>query len=257
MSKEKQTTKKGMYNSLLLHIPHSGVEIPNVFGDKNPKYIEAIHQEILDWGLTDLLDLYTAELFAPGFQCRNIQCVVAPINRLIVDMERMRDDPLEDKGYGIVSKYARRWFDAWEVEDFGMEAYDAYHEMLAETLSSMDKPLLIDCHSFSSHPTALCTSYNDVDICIGVNDDETFPGWDVVHLVERHFADLGYRVGVNTPFSNSKTAEGATGYHSLMIEVNKRRYMDASHLRVTGNAATVKKDLLNLYAKLLGAHVNK
>ncbi len=38
------------------------------------------------------------------------------------------------------------------------------------------------------------------------------------------------KVGIITPFSNSKTFDVPIKYYSVMIEVNKRRYMDEESL---------------------------
>ena len=86
--------------------------------------------------------------------------------------------------------------------------------------------LLIDCHSFSSKPNLLNSNPPDIDICIGYNDDDTCPNKVVIGNIVHYFESLGYKVGMNEPFSNSKTFSVPIKYHSAMIEVNKRLYMD-------------------------------
>ena len=68
-----------------------------------------------------------------------------------------------------------------------------------------DGTLLIDCHSFSSIPNLLNSNPSEIDICIGYNDDMTCPDIEVINNIVRYFEYLGYRVGINKPFSNSKT----------------------------------------------------
>ena len=116
--------------------------------------------------------------------------------------------------------------------------------------------LLIDCHSFSSQPNLLCSNPPDIDICIGFNDDSTCPEKVVIGKIKEHFLSRGYKVGINTPFSNSKTFEVPVRYHSVMIEVNKRLYMNEQTLEKTDGFDRLKADIQSLYDKLLqqGAH---
>lgn len=39
------------------------------------------------------------------------------------------------------------------------------------------------------------------------------------------YMDRGYKVGVNYTYSNSETPDCDFGYHSLMLEVNKKTYL--------------------------------
>ena len=111
--------------------------------------------------------------------------------------------------------------------------------------------LLIDCHSFSSFPNLLNSNPPDIDICIGYNDDETCPSTVVIESIARHFGSIGYKVGINTPFSNSKTFEVPTEYHTVMIEVNKRLYMKEETLEKTDGFMRLKDDIQSLYKILL------
>ncbi len=112
-------------------------------------------------------------------------------------------------------------------------------------------PLLIDCHSFSSQPNLLNSNPPNIDICIGYNDDATCPDKVVIGNIVQHFKSLGYKVGINEPFSNSKTFEVPVEYHSVMIEVNKRLYMDEQTLEKTDGFDRLKADIQSLYEKLL------
>ena len=113
---------------------------------------------------------------------------------------------------------------------------------------------MIDCHSFSSRPTILqpdISKNQDVDICIGFNEDRTKPHEETLALVAQHFIEKGYKVAFNTPFSNSKTVETPAKYTSLMIEVNKSLYMDEDTLEKNASFWKVRDDITSLYAKLL------
>ena len=73
----------------------------------------------------------------------------------------------------------------------------------------------------------------------------------VVDSITRHLESRGYKVGINTPFSNSKTFAVPMEYHSVMIEVNKRLYMDEATLEKSRGFEKLRDDLLSLYDVLL------
>ena len=85
--------------------------------------------------------------------------------------------------------------------------------------------LLLDCHSFPSE-------LSDVDICIGFNEDWSKPNKETVELAVSLFENAGYKVGINEPYSNSETPNCSFAYQSMMLEVNKRAYMEPGSLRI-------------------------
>lgn len=58
-------------------------------------------------------------------------------------------------------------------------------------------------------------------------------------------------MGVNEPFSNSKTFNTPASYESVMIEVNKRLYMDEETLEKTEGFQVLHRQILDLYKKVL------
>ena len=113
-----------------------------------------------------------------------------------------------------------------------------YEEGMAENFSSLPNLL-------NRNPPA------DIDICIGFNDDSTCPNQVTIGDIIHHFVSLGYKVGVNHPFSNSKTFSVPKEYHSVMIEVNKKRYMDEHTLEKKDGFDRLKADIQSLYTILL------
>ena len=157
----------------------------------------------------------------------------------------------------------RRKHDALAFDRFhgpGADAFCLYadfHAEVAKKLTAMpDQRLLIDCHSFSALPNLLVSSPPDIDICIGYNEDESFPGEEVVGRIVKHFQTRGYKVGINAPFSNSKTFSVPVKYHSVMIEVNKRLYMDEQTRQKTEDFDRLKNDIRLLYDLLLAKDCN-
>jgi N-formylglutamate amidohydrolase len=130
--------------------------------------------------------------------------------------------------------------------------YADFHAEVAKRLTYLgDDTLLIDCHSFSALPNLLNSNPPDIDICIGFNDDETCPDDGVIGDMARFFGSLGYKVGINEPFSNSKTFSVPVRYHSVMIEINKRLYMDEKTLEKNENFMGIHQMIQSLYEILL------
>lgn len=230
-----------------------------------------------------MIDWYTDELFHTDRV--RVTKVVSEICRTLCDVERMVYDPLEKIGYGIINKrMIKRSYPyssgsshiAFKEEFFDptckelLEYYTMYQSRLVYAIMNNaywvrqkyfgdNSVLLLDCHSFSSMPTALCDpgpQEQQVDICLGYNDDATCPPQELIDFVASYFEDLGYRVGRNTPFSHSKTVECPVPYHSLMIEVNKRCYMNEQTLEKTEGFARLRYVIEGLYSHILkdGGH---
>ena len=102
----------------------------------------------------------------------------------------------------------------------------------------------MDCHSF---PNDIAP---DVDICLGFNTDGTRPSDETINAVTGMFQVEGYEVAHNRPYGNAIAPLGYRG-HSLMIEVNKRLYMDEDTLEKTEGFQIIHGQILDLYEKLL------
>lgn len=239
------------YEGILLHIPHSSISFPN---DSHYSFQDLDGEEKL------LIDYYTDELFVPCEQKRNIDSVVFPYCRLYCDVERLVNDPLKYKGLGIsyrrtvesdILPFEERSFSTLSK---AFHYYADFHAKVSKKIvdmTFMNRILLIDCHSFSAHPNLLNPTPLDIDICVGYNDDETRPRKKVIENIARFFESYGYKVGINEPFSNSKTFPVPVTYHSVMIEINKRLYMNEETLEKSNGFCRLKKDLESLYKLLL------
>ena len=238
-----------MFNKIILHIPHAS----SSFDFAHQEELETVWRSMAE----PLIDWYTDELFIPSYHNERVIPVVFDTCRTLVDVERMCYDPLESKGLGITAYSLLQGHKVRESigEDIRyMKKYLDHQHRLANLLVEHHNPLLIDCHSFSSRPTVLQPNVSrnqDVDICIGFNDDITKPDKEALDIVEQHFVDKGYRIAFNEPFSNSKTVETPAKYKSLMIEVNKSLYMDESTLQKKEAFESLKYDIESLYKKLL------
>ena len=73
---------------------------------------------------------------------------------------------------------------------------------------------------------------------------------EVIAAVTDIFQEAGYRVGVNRPYANAIAPLGYRG-HSLMIEINKRCYMDEAKLCKHDGFARCHECLEQVYSTLL------
>lgn len=236
-------THNEKYENILLHIPHSSTRFPE---ESNHSFADLDAEERL------LIDYYTDELFVPERASKHIVPMVFPYCRLYCDVERLAKDPLESKGLGI--SYHR--IDDQTVRIFSnllsaFRLYADFHAEVSMALVGLLKPLIIDCHSFSNVPNLLNSQVTDIDICIGYNEDETRPDDVLIGTLIHHFKTCGYKVGLNAPFSNSKTFAVPTDYHSVMIEVNKRIYMNEQTLEKTEGFQKLKEAIDSIFPILI------
>ena len=238
------------YHNLLLHVPHSSTSFPV---ESKVCFNDLDDEERL------LVDYYTDNLFVPEQEANNICHMIFPYCRLYCDVERLINDPLEKDGLGI--SYSR-WVPcqdrhgivlrSYSVKNEAFALYADYHSDISKKLVGLiGTTLLVDCHSFSALPNLLNSNPPDIDICIGYNDDETCPSKVVIGNIVQYFKSNGYKVGINEPFSNSKTFNVPVTYHSIMIEVNKRLYMDEHTLEKTEGFEKLTRIIQSLYALLL------
>lgn len=238
------------YHNLLLHVPHSSTSFPV---ESRVCFNDLDDEERL------LIDYYTDNLFVPEQEANNICHMIFPYCRLYCDVERLINDPLEKDGLGI--SYSR-WIPcqdrhgivlrSYSVKSEAFALYADYHSDISKKLVGLiGTTLLVDCHSFSALPNLLNSNPPDIDICIGYNDDETCPSKVVIGNIVQYFMSKGYKVGINEPFSNSKTFNVPVTYHSIMIEVNKRLYMDEHTLEKTEGFEKLTRIIQSLYALLL------
>ena len=221
------------FDKIVLHIPHSSKKS---FNTKNV-WSGNILPHIDHWCdiFTDLLYKSTTDL--------NITSVIFPYTRFDCDAERLINDELEKIGQGIV--YTK--FEGLtrtitnDMESIAYKEYWKYQYNLASKITPTT--LLIDCHSF---PCEL----SDIDICIGFNEDWSKPSPKIIEIIKNHFTELGYKVGINTPYSNSISPKMGFEYKSVMIEINKGIYLQ-NDTTPNSNLAQINSQLNSLYKKLL------
>ena len=216
------------FNRIVLNVPHAsleGIYDRNMsFWPSNPSFMNDVVQKWTDW--------YTDFVFAFK-SANNLVPVRFPYSRFIVDAERLWDDPMEDIGQGIVytqfGDFKRNVTDCKKKQLQMLWKHHQQHLVSAITPDS----ILLDCHSFPSE-------MSDVDICIGYNDDWSFPGSGIIDMLQDTFERNGYTLGINNPYSNSISPKTEFEYPSLMIEINKRVYLEDNSIRMKTNRHALK-----------------
>ena len=200
--------------NIVLNIPHSSVN--GIFDEsignwpRNPFFINDCVNQWTDW--------WTDMLFTVS-EVENVSKVVFPYSRFVCDAERLCEDVLERLGHGIIytefEGYKRGKLSA-ESKEFLKRLWQKHQDNLKSHLN--ENSVIVDCHSFPSIKS-------NTDICIGFNDDWSYDE-RLVNDVRKIFKDYGYSVEFNAPYSNSITPYTGFKYKSLMIEVNKKVYMN-------------------------------
>ena len=221
---------------VVLHVPHHSSEIPEVIAGQFLLDAEGLRREVIR--MTDHL---TLPLFAGDENSERI--VVAPVSRLVVDVERFpndQDEPMSQRGMGVIYSHTADGLPLrCPVSDEDRQTlldafYAPHHDRLIsavrKVLESCVNCLIIDAHSFPSMPLPYENDQEVVrpDICIGTDNFHT-PDKIRAAFIE-HFSQEGFSVSENRPFAGAMVP--APYYReerrvmSIMVEVNRGLYID-------------------------------
>lgn len=239
-----------MSSSIILNIPHSSTLLPREdipspyhepksmaywsWGGKNKKMREIYDRYVKE--IPYMTDWYTDELYINGIG----KPLVAPVSRLLCDMERFKDDLKEEMsvvGMGICYTQTHDLkiltnFKFSHKMEMIRKYYDPYHQMLTnyteEAIAGHKCALLIDCHSFSNSPYECDLNYacDRPDICLGTDPEHTPK--ELREMLTSYFENLNYSVKENYPFSGTIIPNGYENnrkLYSIMIEINRALYL--------------------------------
>jgi len=236
----------------LFHIPHSSTFIPNEF-----KSDYLISNEELQNNIFEYADLFTDELFEISNQYNSM---INPYSRLFFDPERFGDDNIEP----MQEKYGLGWFyencilenkplrnktTKNEIRKF----FDEYHKKLNQLTSNILKVhkevTVVDCHSYSDREYWFLKDIKRPDICIGF---ESFHAdLDLVKRIQEEFSN--YSIGINNPYAGSLVPtnywQKESRVKSVMIEINKRLYLEEDNITKNSNFNNLKSQLNNIFKK--------
>lgn len=222
------------FEKIVAWMPHTGLYLPNV--DNRPEF-DTLRRDSLILADEQVDRLYS---FLPNK-------ITSDYSRFVVDLERYLDnskEPMATRGMGYLynSLIDGKAFDRRIFGDnaYFTEYYKHKHAQLKQAIERIGNgAILLDLHSFNPFPLAcdMDKRPNRPDICLGFNEDETKPEDSILQTLQEHFEDNGFKVAFNTPFSGAMTTDTQTKYKSLMIEVNKKCYLE-NHV--------LKKDMYKL-----------
>lgn len=239
-----------IYDSYIFHIPHASTNIPDL-----TNYVKCkIDNEILK-----LTDWATDDIFAVD----NITKIIPDFSRVFCDVERFHIDSEEP-----MSKYGRGFYytktdDNQDLrildENHKMEIYENYYkphhdlfnQLVQEKLLLFNTCTIIDCHSFADIPfeSDIIKDENRPDICIGVDDFHT-PEYLVNSIVE-YFENLNFTVQINNPYSgtivNNESYLVDKRVKSIMIELNRKLYLDDNNKVILDKVAYLNSIIRNLF----------
>jgi N-formylglutamate deformylase len=242
---------------MILHIPHASDLIPEEM--RRPFVLS---NDDLKLELRRMTDAFTDELF----EHPDTTSIRFPLSRLVVDVERFIDDskePMAKVGMGMI--YTRTAFGTplkrpltSEQKAPLVELYKSHHLKLTnhvqEALAERGGALIVDCHSFPSTPLP-CDTNQDTprpDFCIGTDSFHTPVSY--TQAAEQYLQGLGYTVGINQPYAGAlvpmKYYQKDPQVAAVMIEVNRRLYMDETTGIKTSSFDAIRSEVQELLAVL-------
>jgi N-formylglutamate amidohydrolase len=202
---------------LVAHTPHAGLDIPASVRDQFTLSDTDLAREA-----HGSADLWTDALGQSAWPAA--AHITVAVSRLVVDVERYRDDALEEMvrvGRGAV--YMRTHDGAALRRPLSIGERDAliaiYHTPhWAKLRAAASGKVLVDLHSYpvEAWPIEMDADADRPEIDLGTDDALTPSAWS--QALQRHFESAGYTVGFNTPYAGVIDAGAAA---AVMIEVRR------------------------------------
>ena len=222
-------------SNIVVHIPHAGLRI-------NKEFINRI---IIDKKEFIKESIYESDFLINLFKPFKHTVYKSRYSRMLCDVERFKENEVMDQyGMGIVYEKDSNGNNFISLDNNYtntiIKYYDNYHnnfnKLIDNILNKYGKCLIIDLHSFSDeYVYGLFKKKNCKDICIGVNDDNY--SQELLELTIKHFKDNGYIVDINYPYCGTIIPNNHLDIIdnriiSMMIEVNKRVYLDNTYKKL-------------------------
>lgn len=240
--------------NVIVHIPHASVEVPKVFKERL----------IIDEDEFEKENVFEADYLVDTFKPKNQIVVSSKYSRMFCDVERFKEnEEMEKYGMGLEYQKDSNGNCFVKIDDVLKECcykhYDNHHNLLNEIVSNCIKKygtcIIIDLHSFSDeYVYKLFAKRNCPDICIGFNEGDYDS--NIIELVSKLFVDNGYTVNFNYPYSGTiipsdYLGKKNTGITSIMIEINKRVYLNNDYTKLDKVKCKNIKECMDKVYKLL------
>ncbi|MEJ0071057.1 MAG: N-formylglutamate amidohydrolase [Pseudomonadota bacterium] len=178
----------------------------------------------------------------------------------------LKPSPFTERGLGLLKKVTRygepmheRKLTVAEVQDRMRRFYEPYHAelmaMIKQTRARFGRVWHLSCHCMSAvgastHPDK---GRPRADICLGNLDGLTSSDEFIQHT-KAAFERAGYSVSLNDPYKGGELirrhGSPDNGVESLLVEVNKKLFMDTKTFRKTKDFARVRRDFGVVLASL-------
>jgi N-formylglutamate amidohydrolase len=202
---------------LVIHVPHASTHVP---ADVRSQFL--ISDELLAAEAEISADLWTDALAANAWP--DAVHVIAPISRIVIDVERYADDahePMARVGRGMIYRNAsdgsliRRDLSDAERASLQSTYYEPHWAQLREAAAGR---VLIDLHSYPREPWVieLDADAGRPEIVLGTDPALTPADWQ--SAVFDHFQAAGYEVGLNRPYGGVIDAGAAA---AIMLELRR------------------------------------
>jgi N-formylglutamate amidohydrolase len=220
-----------MDKKIILHIPHSSVNIPLLEG----YLVDAI---ALEKEILKLTDWYTDDLFYSDED----EMIVANFSRIFCDAERFTDDSQE-----VMSQYGMGVL--YEKSDSGEEIRIVTPELKEKVLTSYywkhhnkfniavnnqldyyGKAIIIDCHSYPSNPLKRDLDKNPKRPDFNIGTDAFHTPKELIDLSVSFFENAGYTLGIDWPYKGSivplEHYQKNKDVSTIMLEINRALYLN-------------------------------
>ena len=180
----------------------------------------------------------------------------------------LNPSPVAIRGLGLIKTKSRygepmqeKKLTVAEIKERFDVYYHPYHRELKrivdETYAKHGTVWQLSCHCMSAvgAPTHADAGKPRADFCLG-NIGFTTSSREFVDYVAAEIKKLGYSVTINDPYEgnelNRRHGAPAKRIESIMVEINKKLFMDTKTFRRTEGFSKLKADLDRLLKKLAG-----
>ena len=187
---------KEITNSVILHIPHSSINIPMYDGFLNKELLSEDISIHTDWFVDKIFDL-------------NFVKVVPNFSRIFCDVERLKDKD-EDfyrigRGFFYTHTYQNielrkniNGIKKYVFRNYYVKHQNNVNKLIERNLNKYNQTVILDCHSFDKKSIYAYNNESLPDICIGVDEYHT-PNYLVDYIVNL-FKGLNLKLSINYPF---------------------------------------------------------
>ena len=231
-------------SSLIFHIPHSSLNIP----DTTNMNLDLISQDLI----------YSTDLMTDTiFDVVGVDKHICDFSRLFCDVERFDDDTeiMNEYGRGVFytnaynNKLLRKYDEKLKNKIID-EYYKPYHDKLSNIIQnkidSYGVARIIDCHSYNKNQLYFEQETERPEICLGV--DEKYTPKYLLDFIKLGFERNGLEVKINTPYSGSYYPMNVKGkMETIMIEINKKLYVDDDYKINMKNVYDLKSIINNIF----------